>query len=221
MPSRRSRLSALAVLTVLALCAGAGAPSVRAADELPHQPVSRLPPLPQPLDPIMQQMFDQRRKMGGAVINLQLVTGHAPKFSRAAAAMAFTIRFDAKTPRRLLELAIFRTAEIVGSDYEINQHRPLMKLCGYNDAQIAGLVSWSASALFDDEQRAVLGYVEEMAHGGEVADATFSALAQRFTPQQIVEITYTVGSYYANGLLTKALRIETETDGRLTVPGSC
>ncbi|HEU5275708.1 MAG TPA: hypothetical protein VFU97_18750, partial [Xanthobacteraceae bacterium] len=100
MPSRRSRLSGLAVLIALALLAGVGAPVLRAADEPPQQQVSRLPPLPQPLDPIMQQMFDQRRKMGGAVINLQLVTGHAPKFSRAAAAMAFTIRFDAKTPRR-------------------------------------------------------------------------------------------------------------------------
>src|SRR5262252_9124397 len=72
--------------------------------------ISRLPPLPQPLDPILQDMFDKRRAMGGAVINLQLTTGHAPKFSRAAAAMAFTIRFDAVTPRRLLELVILRTA---------------------------------------------------------------------------------------------------------------
>src|SRR5216684_7135523 len=108
-----------------------------AAEE--HQQVSRLPPLPQPLDPIMQEMFDKRRAMGGAIINLQLTTGHAPKFSRAAAAMAFTIRFDAVTPRRLLELAILRTAEIVRSDYEINQHKPLMMLCGYSDAQIAAV----------------------------------------------------------------------------------
>src|SRR5215469_7817456 len=65
--------------------------------------ISRLPPLPQPLDPILQDMFDKRRAMGGAIINLQLTTGHAPKFTRASAAMAFTIRFDAATPRRLLE----------------------------------------------------------------------------------------------------------------------
>ena len=32
--------------------------------------ISRLPPLPQPLDPILQDMFDKRRAMGGAVINL-------------------------------------------------------------------------------------------------------------------------------------------------------
>jgi len=186
----------------------------------PHK-VSRLPPLPQPLDPIMQEMFDKRRAMGGAVINLQLTTGHAPKFSRAAAAMAFTIRFDAVTPRRLLELVILRTAEIVGSDYEVNQHRPLMRLCGYSDAQIAEVATWRASNLFDGKQRALLGYVDQMAKGGDVDDATFAALAAQFSSQEIVEISYTVGSYYANGLLTKALKIEVETDGRRTVAGTC
>lgn len=213
--------AAFVPLAALALGAGLVPPRVTAADELLQKQVSRLPPLPQPLDPIMQEMFDKRRAMGGAIINLQLATGHAPKFSRASSAMAFTIRFDAVTPRRLLELAIMRTAEIVGSDYEVNQHRPLMKLCGYSDAQLAALATWRGSALFDEEQRTLLGYVEEMAHGGEVADGTFAALARRFTPQEIVEITYTVGSYYANGLLTKALRIEIERDGRLTVPGTC
>jgi alkylhydroperoxidase family enzyme len=185
------------------------------------QKVSRLPPLPQPLDPILQDMFDKRHAQGGAIINLQLVTGHAPKFARAASAMAFTIRFDAVTPRRLIELTIMRTAQIVGSNYEINQHLPLIKMCGYSDAQIAALPAWRTSTLFDNRERAVLGYVEQMAHGGDVDDATFAALEALFTPQQIVELTYTVGSYYANGLLTKALRIAPETDGRETVAGKC
>jgi alkylhydroperoxidase family enzyme len=188
---------------------------------LEQQKVSRLPPLPQPLDPIMKAMFDKRRAQGGSIINLQLVTGHAPKFAQAASAMAFTIRFHAKTPRKMLELIIMRTAQIAGSQYEINQHIPLSKMCGYSDAQIAALPNWKTSTSFDDKERAVLGYVEEMAHGGDVDDPTFAALQKYFDPQEIVEITYTVGSYYANALLTKALRIEPEHDGRETVPGKC
>ena len=124
-------------------------------------------------------------------------------------------------PRRLIELTIMRTAQIVGSAYEINQHTPLIKMCGYTDAQIAALPTWRTATLFDDKERALLGYVEQMAHGGDVDDATFAALEKFFTPREIVELTYTVGSYYANGLLTKALRIQVETDGRLTVPGKC
>jgi alkylhydroperoxidase family enzyme len=183
--------------------------------------ISRLPPLPQPLDPILQDMFDRRRAMGGAVINLTLTTGHAPKFARASGAMAFTIRFETSTPRRLIELVIFRTAQIVGSDYELNQHTPLMKMCGYSAQQIAEVSDWRRSTYFDEKQRTLLGYVEQMANGGNVDDATFADLSRLFTPQQIVEISYTVGNYYSTGLMTKALKIQPETDGRLTVPGQC
>jgi 4-carboxymuconolactone decarboxylase len=94
-------------------------------------------------------------------------------------------------------------------------------MCGYSDAQIAALPAWKTSALFDDKERATLGYIEAMAHGGDVDDPTFAAMEKFYSPQEIVEITYTVGSYYANGLLTKALRIEVENDGRLTVAGKC
>jgi alkylhydroperoxidase family enzyme len=213
------------VLAVGAALLGLGliGPSLAQDRQVPleQQKVSRLPPLPQPLDPIMARMFARRRAQGGAIINLQLVTGHAPKLSQAASAMAFAIRFDTRTPRRLIELTIMRTAEIVGSQYEINQHIPLFKMCGYSDAQLAALPHWQTASLFDDKERAVLGYVEQMAHGGDVDDPTFAILQKYFTPQEIVELTYTVGSYYANGLLTKALRIQPETDGRETVAGKC
>jgi len=189
------------------------------AEEQPS--ISRLPPLPQPLDPILQDMFDKRQAMGGAIINLQLTTGHAPKFTRASGAMAFTIRFETSTPRQLIELAIFRTAQIVGSDYELNQHAPFMKMCRYSNEQIAEVSDWRRSKLFDDKQRALLGYVEQMANGGNVDDPTYAEFSRFFTPQQIVEVSYTVGSYYSTGLVTKALKIQPETDGRLTVAGEC
>jgi alkylhydroperoxidase family enzyme len=194
-----------------------------AQDKLPveQQKVSRLPPLPQPLDPVLQEMFAKRRAQGGAIINLQLTTGHSPKFSQAASTMAFAIRFDSVVPRRLIELIIMRTAQIVGSNYEINQHIPLFKMCGFTDAHLAALPAWKTSALFDAKERAVLGYAEQMAHGGDVDDPTFAELQKYFPPKAIVELTYTVGNYYANGLLTKALRIQVETDGRETVAGKC
>ena len=156
--------------------------------------ISRLPPLPQPPDPILQDIFDKRRAMGGAIINLTLTTGHAPKFTKASGAMAFTIRFETSPPRHLIELVIFRTAQIVGSEYELNQHTPFMKMCNYSNEQIAQVSDWRRSNLFDDKQRALLGYVEQMANGGNVDDPTFAEFSRFFTSQQIVEISYTVGT---------------------------
>ncbi|HZP78440.1 MAG TPA: carboxymuconolactone decarboxylase family protein [Pseudolabrys sp.] len=186
-----------------------------------QQQVSRLPGLTLPLDPAIQQMFDGRAAKGGSVINLSLVRAHAPKLAKAAEVSAFAIRFDTVLPRKLLELAIYRTAEIVGSDYELNQHTPMMKMCGYSPEQIAQVASWKTSTLFDEKQLALLGFVEQMAKGGDVDDAVYASLAKSFTPQEIVEIAYTVGNYYGTGLFTKSLKINVETDGRLTVAGKC
>jgi len=212
-------LTCIGAATICLVVAG----PLDAQDKVPveQQSVSRLPPLPQPLDPVLQEMFAKRRAQGGAIINLQLTTGHSPKFSQAASTMAFAIRFDSVVPRRLIELTIMRTAQIVGADYEINQHIPLFKMCSYSDAQLAALPEWKTSTLFDEKERALLGYVEQMAHGGNVDDPTFAELQKYFSPKEIVELTYTVGNYYANVLLTKALRIQVETDGRETVAGKC
>jgi alkylhydroperoxidase family enzyme len=181
--------------------------------------VSRLPPLPDTSDPSLQELFDDTRRRGGQVLNLHLALGHAPKMALARRAVANAIRYDAVTPRLLRELAIVRTAQIVGSDYELNQHVPMALAAGLTGAQLDALPSWRTSDLFDDKQRAVLAYVEQVARGGEVDDATFAALARLFTPQEIVEITITAASYYGTGLVIKALRIEVETDGRHAAPG--
>lgn len=210
---RKSMILCFALLSMLL------AWPISAADV--QQKVSRLPALTLPLDPIIKQMFDRRAAMGGAVINLSLVRAHAPKIAKAAEGAAYAIRFDMMLPRKLLELAIYRTAEIVGSDYELNQHTPMMKMCGYSGEQIAQVATWQKSQLFDDKQIAMLAFVEQMANGGNVDDATYANLAKFFAPQEIVEIGYTVASYYGTGLFTKSLKIEVETDGRLTVAGKC
>ena len=181
--------------------------------------VSRLPPLPYSSDPALREFFDDTRRRGGHVINLHLTLAHAPKMALARRATANAIRYDAAIPRLLCELAIVRTAQIAGSAYELNQHLPMALAAGATQAQLDALADWQRSALFDDRQRALLAYVDAMAGGGEVDDATFAALAQHFTPQEIVELTVTVASYYGTALIIRALRIEVETDGRRTAPG--
>jgi alkylhydroperoxidase family enzyme len=186
-------------------------------------PVSRLPRVTEPpSDPILQKLWGESRARGGAIINLNLTMGNAPKFARASQAMAYTIRYDTMTPRPIIELVILRTATIVGSRYEQNQHEPMLLGCGYTKPQIDAVRAWRTSRLFDDKQRAVLAYVDAVAgRRGEVDDATYAAFAKHFQPQEISEITQTIGTYYGTGLYTKALRIQVETDGRHAAPGKC
>jgi len=184
-------------------------------------PVARVPAVQEnSADPDLKAMFDNARKRGGQVINLSLVRGNAPKLARAASAVAYAIRFDTKTPRPLVELAILRTAHIWAGDYELNQHRPMMRACGYTPQQIEAVANWRPSTLFDDRQRALLAYVDQAARG-DVDDAIFAEFQKFFDAQEIVEITITVNTYVGTALFTRALRVKVEDDGRLTAIGKC
>lgn len=171
-------------------------------------------------DPDVKAMFDAARTRGGQVINLGLIRGNAPKIGRAASSVAYAIRFETKTPRPLIELVILRTVQLWKGDYEINQHLPMMRNCGYTPQQIEAVGNWRASTLFNDRQRALLAYVDQAARG-EVDDATFAGLEKFFDTREIVEITMTVSTYVGTALFTHALKIKTEEDGRLTAIGKC
>jgi 4-carboxymuconolactone decarboxylase len=179
--------------------------------------VSRLPPLPDPpTDPLLLELQEDTRSRGGEVINLHLTIGHAPKVAKARRALSGMLRRDAKTPRLLRELIIIRTAQIVRSDYELNQHIPMALKVGLSQQQLDEVANWRDSKLFDERQRAVLAYIEQLLAGGDVDDATFAAFANHFTPEEIIEISVLATNYYGTGLLTRALKIQVETDGRHT-----
>ena len=187
--------------------------------KIEQRQVSRLPPLPDlSADPIVQSLFDDTTRRGGQVINLHLVMAHAPRIALAKRALASALRYDALTPRDVRELVIVRTAQIVGSDYELNQHRPMALAAGISAAKFDAIANWRASTLFDGRERALLTYVEAVAGGGDVDDLTWRTFARHFTPGEIVELTVVISSYYATGLFAKALKIEVEDDGRLTSP---
>ena len=192
---------------------------VRADDS----PVSRLPRISdQPGDPVLKQLFDDTRARGGQILNLHLTQGHAPKLARARRDLGYAIRFDTILPPLLREIAILRTSQILESEYDRNRHVPLAKACGLTDAQLDALAVWQGSDLFDKKTQAMLAYIEALVlQGGEVDDEVFNELAKHFNPQEIVEITLTVGNYFATGIFTKALKVRVETDGRGAVRGKC
>ena len=184
--------------------------------------MSRLPALPDPSDPYLKEMFAKIRSKGGQPLNIHLVQEFAPRLAKARLDMAYALRYDVVTPALLREMAILRTGQILHSDYELDQHIPLARACGMTEAQIAALPDWRNSNLFDDRQRALLAYTEAVdEHGGDVDDATYDAFARQFGPQEIVEITITVITYYGTGQLTKALRVRPEGDGRKSAPAKC
>jgi 4-carboxymuconolactone decarboxylase len=126
--------------------------------------------------------------------------------------MAMALRFETATPRVLIELAIVRSAQIANGVYELKQHKPMLLAQGFSQEKYDALEHWRTSTLFDDKERAVLTFCDEMADRGNVTDATFAQLGRFFTPQQVTELAFAFGTYYGTALIMNAMRIKLETD---------
>jgi 4-carboxymuconolactone decarboxylase len=172
--------------------------------------VSRLPPLPDPLPADVKELFEERLKRMGRLLNLHHVFGHAPKLSKASAAMAYGLRYETSVGRLWIEIAIVRAAQHARGVYEEVQHRPMLLAEGYSEEKYNALQNWRNSKLFDDKERALLAYTDEMCDHGDVSDATFAAMEKFFDAQQILELSFAIGTYYGTALVMNALQIQLE-----------
>jgi alkylhydroperoxidase family enzyme len=191
--------------------------------QVEYTQISRLPALTSPLDPSTQKLLDETRSKGGQIINLHLTYAHAPKIGAANLTMAYALRFDSISPRVLREVAIIRTAQLMESKYEINQHYPLGLICGLSKEQINHMPVWREHGdMFDARQKAVMAYTEAMlGNKGEVDDATYQTLSNLFSSREIVELTMAISAYTSTALFTKALKTQIEPDGRFAAVGKC
>ncbi len=59
---------------------------------------------------------------------------------------------------------------------------------------------------------AMLRAVDELIGAGEIADATWQALAGEFDDQQLMDLVFTVGAYEILALAFRSFRIELDED---------
>lgn len=112
---------------------------------------------------------------------------------------------------RLRELIILRVARRSSCDYEWTQHVPIAKACGIDDSQIQALAADRPDAPgFDDADRLILRATDEAIAQVRLPDATFSALAARFSQQEVVEILMTVGFYRGLAMVLESTGVEVD-----------
>src|SRR5436190_3282759 len=190
--------------------------------EFENVKVSRLPPLPEPLDPLITELFEDTARRGGSILNLHLTKAHAPKLQYAGRHITRALRNECDAPRVLREIAILRASILVGCAYEAHHHTTLAAAAGLSQEQVDAVKGdWRAkAALFDEKQKALLAYVDQLGNNkGDVDDATFAAMEKHFNPQQIVELTMCATSYYGGGIFMKAMRIELDDPHKKAAPG--
>jgi alkylhydroperoxidase family enzyme len=140
---------------------------------------------------------------GDPVSPLFLTLGNAPAMLRAWTQMGRALRTETVTPERLRQLAIMRVAQLTDAAGEWHVHWDMALEAGVTAPQLEALHSWRTTDGFDERERVLLAFTDEIIVNVEVSDETFAAALSHFDAKGVVELIFTTGFYC---LVSRALR---------------
>ncbi|HZW30463.1 MAG TPA: carboxymuconolactone decarboxylase family protein [Isosphaeraceae bacterium] len=155
----------------------------------------------------VKPVFEGLERKIGAVPNVFRVMAHNPEMLEAFLALNATLP-KTQLDGKLRELAYIKTSQLNGCDYCLHHHRALGKKAGLNDRQVGETADFEASSAYDELQRDVMRYAEQVTRHINVEDSLFNRLKQSLNDRQIVELAMTVGIANFTNRVTETLRME-------------
>lgn len=134
-------------------------------------------------------------KSGLSGLNINKMMAHAENTVRHFMRMGNSLLTQANLNPRLRELSILRVAALCRSQYEWYQHEILGRQAGIPEEQIAAVREGIDSPVFNELEKAVLQYTDEITLKVKSADETFHVLAKVLSHRELVELTLTIGFY--------------------------
>ena len=115
-----------------------------------------------------------------------------------------------KLDKKLRELAILRNGRVCGSLYEHTQHVPIAKSTGLTDEQVAAIDNWESATCFNELERLVLRFTDEVARNVKGTRATLEALKKHLGPGEIVELIMAIGFWGMVARILETTEVELE-----------
>jgi alkylhydroperoxidase family enzyme len=111
---------------------------------------------------------------------------------------------------KLREIAILRNARVCDSLYEYTQHVPIAKSTGISDEQLAAIDDWESAKCFNEVERLVLRFTDEVARNVKGTKATLEALRRHLGPGEIVELIMAIGFWGMVARILETTEVELE-----------
>jgi 4-carboxymuconolactone decarboxylase len=116
----------------------------------------------------------------------------------------------------LREIAILRVGVLSGAGYELFQHERIGRQLGMSDVLIKAIHAGPEAAEFDDLQRLVVRFTDDVVANVRAGDDTFAPLVARLSVREVQELVITIGFYMAVSRFLETFDVEVEveaTDG--------
>jgi alkylhydroperoxidase family enzyme len=115
-----------------------------------------------------------------------------------------------KLDKKLREIAILRNGRVCGSLYEYTQHVPIAKAAGLSEEQVAAVDNWEPAKCFNEVERLVLRFTDEIARNVKGSKATLEALQKHLGPGEIVELIMAIGFWGMVARVLETTEVELE-----------
>jgi alkylhydroperoxidase family enzyme len=115
-----------------------------------------------------------------------------------------------KLNNKLREIAILRNARVCSSLYEYTQHVPIAKSTGVSDEQLKAIDDWEGAKCFDEVERLVLRFTDEIARNVKGTRATLEGLQRHLGPGEIVELIMAIGFWGMVARILETTEVELE-----------
>lgn len=161
-------------------------------------------------DPVMHPFYQISESGGFPAVNIFKALAHSPNLGRAFLRTGTAVLGQADLSPILRELAILRVGHVNRAHYEWTHHVLLGQSVGLTMEKINAAKDWQTSDLFDETEKAVLAYTDEVNENIRAADETFNQVTRLLGEQQVVELTVTIAYYGAISRVLESLGIELE-----------
>ena len=162
--------------------------------------------------PLMLRILNtaSRRAVGQEALPLKILA-HNPRFLLPYLGLTRLVQCKTRLSPELRQLAMHLVAEINGCAWCLDFGQAQAKKMGVSGEKLSAVGAFAGSPLFSPAERAALAYAHEATQvGARVSDATFEALRQHFSEQEIVELAVAVASENMFNRLNVPLEVESQ-----------
>ncbi|MEP6967490.1 MAG: carboxymuconolactone decarboxylase family protein [Pseudomonadota bacterium] len=128
-------------------------------------------------------------------LNIFRMMGHAGELLDGFTRLGTQILNFTSLEPVLREIAILRVGVLSKAGYEVFQHERIARRLGLTDALIAAVREGPGAPAFDEAQREVMAFTDDVVANVRAGDATFEPLKRRLGYKALQELTLTVGYY--------------------------
>lgn len=118
--------------------------------------------------------------------------------------------FKADLPPVLREIAILRVGALSNARYEVFQHERIARGLGMSEDLIAAIRRGPDDPAFDDLQRLIVRFTDDVVRNVRASDDTFRPLAERLPVRQLQELTVLIGYYMTVSRFLETFEIDIE-----------